>query len=131
MDGPEAAVRQTLYEFYSSHGTHPNSKGILFIAPENAVHIGPFADQQRLLGLTGDLTRMSVMAATHLGQWLLRSGIDIVEDEVFEQFDPILVAIKERFLELGTLLEKMRGLADQQAEKDAQAAAAGEPPNDL
>lgn len=112
LDGPEAAVRQQLYGFYSAHGTHPNSKGIIFIAPENAVEIGPFADERRLVGLTGDITRMSILAATHIGRWLLVSGIDLAEGEEFDTIGVLLEKINVRFLELGALLAHMPGLSD-------------------
>lgn len=115
MDGPEGAIRQTLYAFYSAHGTHPNSKGLIFIAPENAVEIGPFADQHRLIGLTGDLTRMSILAATHLGRWLLVSGIDLIEDDSYHRIAELLEVINARFLDLGALLQQMPGLAQDAA----------------
>lgn len=113
MDGPEAAVRQRLYSFYSSHGTHPNAKGILFIAPNNAVELGPFADPHHLIALTGDMTRLSVLAATHLGRWLTLSGIDLVDDDIFRSINGVLENINARFLELGALLQQMPGMADQ------------------
>jgi hypothetical protein len=113
LDGPEAAVRQRLYSFYSSHGTHPNAEGILFIAPNNAVEIGPFADQHRLTALTGDMARLSVMAATHLGQWLILSGIDLVDDDVFRSINGLLETVNARFFELNALLQQMPGMANE------------------
>lgn len=53
------------------------------------------------------------MAATHLGRWLILSGIDLVDDNIFHSINGVLENITARFLELGALLQQMPGMADE------------------
>lgn len=106
LDKEKSEARFRQYNFYSAYGAHPNSKGVFFIAPNNAVEIGPFADKQRVAILLRDYTLLSVMAAMHLTVWLWNSGIDLVENDDFHKVQPFSVQIRKRFFEIGNLMEK-------------------------
>ncbi|MGV8955473.1 MAG: hypothetical protein ACOH2M_30540, partial [Cypionkella sp.] len=112
IDGVGREVRGRIYSFYSRQGTHPNAAGVGLIAPNRAVEIGPFADAVRLKGLTYDLTRFSVLAATHLCQWIV--SVDLTDDAAFHRLGQRCETIKDLFFQLDAHLKnaKIEDVAD-------------------
>ncbi|MEW9838331.1 hypothetical protein [Mesorhizobium marinum] len=106
IDGVEREVRGKIYTFYSRQGTHPNPAGIGLIAPSGAVEIGPFSDKDRLKGLTYDLTRFSVLAATHLSQWIIH--VDLAEDAAYANLGHACEEMKTVFLGLDAHLKLLK-----------------------
>jgi hypothetical protein len=103
IDGIDRKARQAPYTFYSRYGTHPNSEAVGLIAPEAAVHIGPFVDETRLIGLTYDLTRFGVLAAMHLSRSM--TTVDLVENQAYQALGKACVAIEKAFLGLNAHLK--------------------------
>lgn len=103
IDGIDRETRHAPYTFYSRHGTHPNSEAVSLIAPEGAVHIGPFVNETRLIGLTYDLTRFGVLAAMHLSRWFI--SIDLVENQAFHALGKTSIAIQKAFMSLNAHLK--------------------------
>lgn len=103
IDGIDRIARQTPYTFYSRYGTHPNSEAVGLIAPEGAVHIGPFVDETRLIGLTYDLTRFGVSAAMHLSRWMIVE--DLVDDQAYQELGEASLAIEKAFMGLNAHLK--------------------------
>lgn len=103
IDGVDRAPRQVPYAFYSRYGTHPNSEAVGLIAPEGAVHVGPFVDETRLIGLTYDLTRFGVLAAMHLSRWMI--VIDLIDNQAYKELGDACVEIEKAFIGLNAHLK--------------------------
>lgn len=103
IDGVDRETRQAPYTFYSRYGTHPNSEAVGLIAPEGAVHIGPFVDETRLIGLTYDLARFGVLAAIHLSRWII--FVDLVDNQAYHALGEACVAIEKAFMGLNAHLK--------------------------
>lgn len=108
IDGPDGEVRDKHYGFYSRHATHPNSRGLLFIAPEDhAVEIGPFANPKLMLFLLLDLTRFTVMAAQHLAMWFINVGVDLSEGTELDTLRAAFEANGQNFLSLNAFINRV------------------------
>lgn len=75
----------------------------MLIAPENLVHVGPFVDEERLLGLTYDLTRFAGLAAQHLCQWIVT--VDLVEGKDYDGLGQSCEASSQAFMTLNKHLK--------------------------
>ncbi|WP_332700501.1 hypothetical protein [Devosia sp.] len=105
IDGIGENARQKPYTFYSRYGTHPNPEAVGLIAPGGEVHIGPFLDETRLIGLTYDLTRFSVLSAEHLCRWII--AVDLIEDAAYGRLADACMAIEAAFMTLNDHLLKV------------------------
>jgi len=112
LDGPRADVRRNQYKFYCGYGAHVNAAGVTYVAIGNAIQIGPFPDQQRLIGLTHDLTLLSVMASMHMCVWLANSQFDIVEGPEFDQLSNAMIVTRSDFFSVAEHLKEIRGAAE-------------------
>ena len=114
IDGPDGAIRNKFYGFYSRHATHPNSEGLIFIAPEDhAVEIGPFVSGKLMLFLMLDLTRFVVMAAQHQAMWFHTLGVDLAEGPEFDAFSAAFEANSQKFFGLNAFLTEVNQIEGQ------------------
>ena len=108
IDGPGGAIRSKHYGFYSRYATHPNSGGLIFIAPEDrAIEIGPFVNAKLMLFLILDLTRFVVLAAQHLAMWFRTEGINLAEGADFDAFSAAFDANSQNFLALNAFINEV------------------------
>ena len=106
--GPGGAIRNKHYGFYSRYATHPNSAGLIFIAPEDrAVEIGPFVNAKLMLFLMLDLTRFVVLAAQHLAMWFRTEGIELAEGAELVVFSAAFEANSQNFLGLNAFINEV------------------------
>lgn len=105
IDGIGRETRQGPYTFYSRYGTHPNSEAVDLIAPEGAVRVGPFADETRLIALSYDLTRFSVLAAIHLSRWLRNANLR--SDQAYHSLEIARTRIEDGFMNLNEHLNRV------------------------
>jgi hypothetical protein len=90
LDGGGKTYRATAYKFFSEHGTHPNPSAVGLISPGMNTIVGPFSDEQRVIGLSFDLARHLCAAAVFLTKCILPHRLD--ESEPYSR-DYLLKAI--------------------------------------
>jgi hypothetical protein len=104
LDGVDHTARDDLYRFYSREGTHPTAAGLVFTSPDGMTRRGPFDDPARMLGLTYELTRFSVMSAQHLCQWIVK--LDLAEGPAYQALGKACEDITAAFMSLNDHLKK-------------------------
>ncbi|WP_141683617.1 hypothetical protein [Rhizobium sp. AC27/96] len=77
LDGRQENVRKAAYDFFSGHGTHIDPF-MQLVSPDSLTMIGPFANEQIVIGFTFDLTRWLLLAT---GFFLKAIDISHIKDE--------------------------------------------------
>lgn len=90
MDGKDRSYRDKAYADFSRHGTHAHPEGFALINISSHTAIGPFADEQRLFGLSYELALYLSSATVYLCQCIdvkkldqkLKASINYAEHSV-------------------------------------------------
>ncbi|NLS07846.1 hypothetical protein HGP14_31935 [Rhizobium sp. P32RR-XVIII] len=84
LDGCKPTYRKPAYQFFSEHGTHAKPLAVGLISPDMDTMVGPFPDEQRVLGFGFDLARHLSAGTTFLIKCIDHHRLDEADERVEE-----------------------------------------------